>query len=122
MTDFKTSRYWYPRDLLFALELYVLHLMFLWLASSFHTRDRLINCILTPVVYVARTLLSWSRIVSETCPAHVSDTRIMCIFKYVPRVVSISMLPCPCSIVLIKEHSTFSAEEIIFTLEIEISD
>jgi len=31
--------------------------------------------------YVARTLLSWSRVMSKTCPTCVSDTRVVCILK-----------------------------------------
>jgi len=36
--------------------------------------------------YVARTLLSLSRVVSETYPTCVSDTHVVCIFKNLPRV------------------------------------
>jgi len=39
-----------------------------------------------PTPYVARTLLSWSRVVSETCRTHVSDTHVMCFFKNLPRI------------------------------------
>ena len=35
-------------------------------------------------VYVARTLLSWSRVVSETYPKCVSDTHVVYIFKNLP--------------------------------------
>ena len=37
--------------------------------------------------YVARALLLWSHLVSETCPICVSDTRVMYIFKNSSRVV-----------------------------------
>jgi len=57
-------------------------------------------CFVTIFVgYVARTLVSWKRIVFETCPICVSELRVVCIFKSLPRVVSISTLSCPCNIV-----------------------
>ena len=33
------------------------------------------------ILYVARTFLSWNRVVFETCQTRVSDTRVACIFK-----------------------------------------
>jgi len=50
--------------------------------------------------YVARTLLSWSRVVSETCPTSVSDTRVICIFKNLSRV----RVSCPFSIVAFVQY------------------
>jgi len=44
--------------------------------------------------YVAQTLLSWSHIVSETCPTLVSNTRVMCIFKYLLGVHMSCSFPC----------------------------
>ena len=38
------------------------------------------------VIYVARTLLSWSRVVSEMYPTRVSDTHVMYIFKTSSRI------------------------------------
>ena len=36
------------------------------------------------MAYIAQTLLLRSRVVFETCPTRVSDTRVVCIFKILP--------------------------------------
>jgi len=48
--------------------------------------------------YVAHTLLSWRRIVFETCLTRISDTHVVCIFKNLSRVMSIATFPCSCNI------------------------
>ena len=53
------------------------------------------------VRYVARTLLSWSRVMSDTRPTCMSDMHALCIIKefvMCHHVMSIFMWPCPCNI------------------------
>jgi len=49
------------------------------------------------IYYVARTLLSWSHVVSKTRAVHTCHVYF---WEFVTclHVVSISMLPCPCNI------------------------
>ena len=60
---------------------------FLTLSQSVNLERDVIQClknVLQMKIYLtnaARTLLSWSRVVSETCPTWVSNTHIVCIFK-----------------------------------------
>ena len=44
--------------------------------------------------YVAWALLSWSRVVSKTCPTHMLDTCVMCIFKNSSRVCVSCLFQC----------------------------